>query len=180
MERSEDDQIAFTWRQFYSEDQDIPEQLNYFAMVKVRKRAMIKLYATQKYGRKQRVTPLPETVVKNTIATLQNVQTWVFVHFEFGVCLHSCRVLPKVWPRYRNLHHSNLTSLTSHVLVFWEVRRSVSFVSASFYSKVGSHDTLTTLMQSPEICKKIDRNSLTDFFWNTIDFIVVPNIIVFI
>ena len=36
MERSEDDQIAFTWRQFYSEDQDIPEQLNYFAMVKVR------------------------------------------------------------------------------------------------------------------------------------------------
>ena len=35
MERSEDDQIAFTWRQFYSEDQDIPEQLNFFAMVKV-------------------------------------------------------------------------------------------------------------------------------------------------
>ena len=35
MERSEDNQVAFTWRQFYSEDQDIPEQLNFFAMVKV-------------------------------------------------------------------------------------------------------------------------------------------------
>ena len=43
MERVEDDQIAFTWKQFLSEEKDVPEKLNYFAMVKVRKRAIIKL-----------------------------------------------------------------------------------------------------------------------------------------
>ena len=42
MERVEDDQIAFTWKQFLSEEKDVPEKLNYFAMVKVRKRAIMK------------------------------------------------------------------------------------------------------------------------------------------
>ena len=46
MERSEDDQIAFTWRQFYSEDQDIPEQLNFFAMVKVSQRSKVTGYGS--------------------------------------------------------------------------------------------------------------------------------------
>ena len=47
MERVEDDQIAFTWKQFLSEEKDVPEKLNYFAMVKVRKWAIIKFIASR-------------------------------------------------------------------------------------------------------------------------------------
>ena len=47
MERVEDDQIAFTWKQFLSEEKDVPEKLNYFAMVKVRKGAIIKFIVSR-------------------------------------------------------------------------------------------------------------------------------------
>ena len=42
MERVEDDQIAFTWKQFISQEKDVPEKLNYFAMVKVRTQRIVK------------------------------------------------------------------------------------------------------------------------------------------